>query len=345
MTENFAEVFRKRMKTVGDSRYKRNINSKSREFIKYFRDSLDRDACYINGVEATAIFQDHSQSNNKNLSDDKYLILPNDVLCDVGSYINWRNSEWLVFTEEFKTIPTHQQLKIKHVNHKVKWVVDYNGHKVCNNNEGWGAYVQNQTLYTLGVSFTGDHIALANAKMMLYLQNNEETRKIKIGTRFFLGTNIYRVMFADPISRTGLINLLLDEDTKNDSIDNYELGIANYWKTDKKDDEKHDDESNKNEHSDSQLSIIGDTKIKLGRSYSYKVVETNGNGIQTSAKVQEWNIESLEGMPLQTLERDENTLQVRSIDDTRNVGTVVNIMATVDGKVTSLTVKIVAKFF
>lgn len=329
---------------VGDSRYKRNLNSKSREFIKYFRDSLDKDICYINGLKTAAIFQDHSQSNNKDLSDDKYLILPNETLCDVGAYINWRNSEWLVFTEEFKTIPTHQQLKIKHVNHKVKWIVDYDGHKVCNNNEGWGAYVQNQTLYTLGVSFTGNHLALANAKMMLYLQDNEETRKIKVGTRFFLGTNVYKVMFADPISRTGLINLLLDEDTKNSNIDNYELGIANYWEPDNKDNEDNHDESNKDEHTESKLSIVGDTRVKLGRSYSYKVVETDREGNQKPVKVSEWNVESLENMPLQMLERNEDSLQIRSVDDARNIGTIVNIMATVNNNIVNLSLKIVAKF-
>ncbi|QYH50983.1 hypothetical protein G6O70_00005, partial (plasmid) [Liquorilactobacillus hordei DSM 19519] len=168
------------------------MRNKTREFENYFNNALNKENCFIDGRATQAIFQDQSQSNNKDLSDDKYLILPNVITCEVGSYINWRLEEWLVFTEEFKTIPTHQQLKIKHVNQKLKWVTDYDKHSISNNGAGWGAYVQNQTLYTLGVSFTGNHLSLINAKMMLYVKNTDETKKIAIGDRFFISGNVYK---------------------------------------------------------------------------------------------------------------------------------------------------------
>ncbi|KRL07924.1 hypothetical protein [Liquorilactobacillus hordei] len=340
MSDTFASDFRKHMKIVGSSRYERNMRNKTREFENYFNNALNKENCFIDGRATQAIFQDQSQSNNKDLSDDKYLILPNVITCEVGSYINWRLEEWLVFTEEFKTIPTHQQLKIKHVNQKLKWVTDYDKHSISNNGAGWGAYVQNQTLYTLGVSFTGNHLSLINAKMMLYVKNTDETKKIAIGDRFFISGNVYKVEFADSISRVGLINLLLDEDTLNPEIDNEELGIADYWKPTQQESEKEKDIPK----DILTWEVSGEEKIKLGRSYSYKAIKKNADGTQEQLKVKEWNIETLQDMPITILERDEDTLQIRVIDDSRNIGTIINLIVKVDDQMKNLTLKVAAKF-
>ena len=329
------------MSGMGATQYDRSFANKERQFELFFDNTLTRQTCIINGKKTQAVFQDHSQSNNKDLSDDKYLVVPNNVDVGVGSYVEWRDNSWLVFTEEVKTIPTHQQLKIKHVNMKLKWVTDYATKSICNNGEGWGAYVQNQTLYTLGVSFSGQHTALANAKMMLYLQDNKETRKLHVGSRLFLGGQVYKVEFVDPISRIGLINLLLDEDTKNPEIDNIEEQIADYWLAEERhlaDDNRHDDQ----EHQDTEWHINGSTKDRLGRVYTYKV-ETN-DGTETQKDVQEWIVEDIEKFPFIIQERNEKILTLRVKDDFRFVGQTVNIMAKVDNIVKNITVKIVNKF-
>ncbi|MFT9003218.1 MAG: hypothetical protein ABF991_00755 [Liquorilactobacillus hordei] len=340
---SFADNFRNHMKRVGATRYDRNMHDKTREFNNYFANALDKEACVIDGVETQAIFQDQSQSNNKELSDDKYIVLPNSVECSVGSYVIWRDEQWLIFTGEFKTIATHQQLKIKHVNHSIKWIVDKETKKVSNNGDGWGAYVQNQTLYTLGVSFTGNNLSLINGKMMLYVKNNSETSQITIGDRFFISGKIYKVEFADSISRIGLINLLLDEDTLNPEVDNVQLGIANYWGSNGKDDEQKNNSDNSNVTT-STIEIIGDQKARLGRSYNYSVVQVNEDGSKTPLKVSEWNIESIQTLPINILERDENTLQFSVIDDSRYIGNTMNILAKVNNQYQSLSVKIIAKF-
>ena len=371
----YSDMYLRRMKSLGDNTYERNYRRKAHEYKIYSENTLNRFPCYIDGRKEYAIFQDHSQANNKDLSDDKYLILDNDVECNVGSYLQWDvpqwgKSEWLVFTEEHKTIPTHQQLKIKEVNQRLKWIVDYNGHKVCNNGEGWGAYVQNQTLYTLGVSFAGNYTSLVNAKMMLYLQDNEETRKLGIGTRLFIGSNIYKIEFADNISRVGLINFLLDEDTKNPEIDNYELGIADYWQKDDykdkdkggkdttptnpdtddkpKDDENHDNTGDTpKEPNKPQIDwkIVGEDRAKLGRSYVYKTVYTDEQGVEQPYNVTEWVAADIEDLPFTIQDRTENTLAIRVKKDRRLVGQKSNIMAKdANGVVKNLAITIVNMF-
>lgn len=326
MMDNYRDLYLKKMNRMGVTRYDRAMKSKQREFVKFFENALNKEKCYIDGVEAHAVFQDHSQSNNKDLSDDKYVILPNETKADVGSYISWRNGEWLVFTEEEKTIPTHQQMKIKVVNWQIKWVQDG---KVVNDGKGYGAYVQNQTLYTLGVSFSGDNIGIVNGKMMMYMQNNEDTRKIPIGKRVFIGDNVYKILFADPVSRNGLINFLMEEDTVTE-YDDTELKIADYWN-------QIDEPEAVTPEGESE--IVGSETAKIGSTYTYT--------ISSGVDVEEWIIESIDGNehPFYLLERNTTQLSLQFKNDFRYVGTTTTVIAKLtNGEIVSLPVRVIKKF-
>lgn len=325
--EDYRDLYLSKMNRMGASRYDRALKLKQREFVNFFENALNKEPCYIDGREAYAIFQDHSQSNNKDLSDDKYVILPNETPADVGSYIVWRDQEWLVFTEEVKTIPTHQQMKVKVVNWNIKWLNDDG--EIVNNGNGYGSYVQNQTLYTLGVAYQGDLISVVNGKMMMYMQNNEDTRKIKIGTRVFIGVDVYKILFADTVSRSGLINFLMEEDTVTEN-DNRELGIADYWNKVSlpKDDSRPEIEK-----------IVGSETAKIGSIQTYTV--------SNDAEVAEWILESIDGsnQPFYVLERDTEKISLQFKDDFRYVGQTTNIIAMLaSGDIVSLPVRIIKKF-
>lgn len=315
-------AYRKRMQRAGLTRFERNMKIKSHEFDKFFADTLDKESCVIDGIPTEAVFQDHSQANNKDLSDDKWLVLPNETKASVGSYVSWRDQQWLVFTKETKTIPTHQQMKIKHVNQSIKWIIDG---QVCNGGLGWGAYVQNQTLYTLGVSTTGHFLQVANAKMMLYMQKNDETSLLKTNDRIYVGDNVYKIKFRDIVSRVGLINCLLEEDTTNTVSDNDELKIADYWNKD-------GDEVNIDPPVEDlpDFEIDGDVKARCGRSYVYHVIDPEHP--KEYIKVTDWVLENMEDMPFYVLERSDTVLNVRIKDDSRLIGTTATITAFVDNK-------------
>lgn len=328
MMEDYRKLYLTKMNSMGATRYDRALKLKQREFVKFFENALNRESCLIDGELTTAIFQDHSQSNNKDLSDDKYVVLPNETKAGVGSYITWRDQDWLVFTEEVKTIPTHQQMKIKIVNWTVKWL-NGKGEVIS-----YGAYVQNQTLYTLGVASQGDLINVVNGKMMMYMQNNEETRSISVGTRVFIGVDIYKIMFADTVSRSGLINFLMEEDTMTVN-DNRELGIADYWN--RKDIQK---PTNLLKNLNAvETTIIGSGTAKIGSIQNYE--------ISNDGEVAEWIIESIDGSdhPCYTLERDTSKVSLQFKNDFRYVGQTTNIIAKLtSGEIVSLPVRVIKRF-
>lgn len=329
MDNDYRELYLSKMNRMGASRYDRALKLKQHEFVKFFNNALNREDCYIDGLLTQAVFQDHSQSNNKDLSDDKYVIVPNETIADVGSYILWRDREWLVFTEEEKTIPTHQQMKVKVVNWTVKWLNDKGN--IVNNGAGYGAYVQNQTLYTLGVAYQGDLISVVNGKMMMYMQNNEDTRSIAVGTRVFIGTDVYRILFADTVSRSGLINFLMEEDTVTEN-DNRELGVADYWNRVVL------PESNVKPNAPT-YEIVGSETAKIGSIQTYS--------ISNDMEVEEWILESIDGsnQPFYTLERDTERISLQFKNDFRYVGQTTNVIAKLtSGDIISLPVRVVKRF-
>lgn len=103
---SFSDLYHKKMASAGSTSRERNFNRAKKEFELYFANSLTKAECVIDGVKTEASFQDQSQGNNKDLSDDKYLVVPNGVEVGIGSYVEWDGAEWLVFTGEYKTVPT-----------------------------------------------------------------------------------------------------------------------------------------------------------------------------------------------------------------------------------------------
>ena len=316
------DIMAKRGRTLAE----RNLRNKQRSFERYYNSTLNLHDCLVDGRPEKMIFQDHSQSNNKDLSDDKYVVCKNDVVIGVGSYVDWMDSKWLVFTKEAKTIPTHQQLKVKVINETIKWIKD---EKICNGGKGGGAYVQNQTLYTLGVSRQGNFLDLVNAKMMMYMQDNEETRALKTGDRIFIGYAVYKIMFKDIVSRRGLINYLLEEDTMS-SYDNSELGIADYYKP------ENTNAIKDNTTVDNEIpEIIGNQQGRIGRNYEYNVENTT---------VDEWIFDAVGAEFVEILEGNEHKVSIRIKDDRRNVGQTATLFAKHGDNVGSLIIRIANKF-
>ena len=96
MNNSYLKYYRDKIRRKGSSSYERNYKLKEREFNDYFRNALTKEQCLVDGVSEYMVFQDHSQSNNKDLSDDKYIVCPNSVKVSIGSYIYWRDSMWMV---------------------------------------------------------------------------------------------------------------------------------------------------------------------------------------------------------------------------------------------------------
>lgn len=323
------------MKHKGNSLYERRFKDAKRSFDEWFENTLDKEEVVIDGVKQWAVLQDQSQSNNKELSDDKYIITENESNIEVGSYVNWRNASWMVFTDEYKTIPTHKQAKIKETNHTIKWMV---GDKICGNGKGYDAYIQNQTLYTLGISTSGNNAWIVNAKMMMYLPDNEETRAVKLGQRIIIGGAIFQIMFKDYVSRRGIINYLLEQDFYAEDRDNLELGIADYYPAINGEDAEDNPVGD-----DREVVIDGVEKARIGSTYTFKA-GVFYNGEKLSDTISEWTIADTEDVAT-IVEQDNEKVTIRIVSNFQKVGSVITIIAkTEDGVIGSKPVNIVSPY-
>lgn len=322
------------MSAKGSTAYERSLNNATRTFERWFNNSIGREKVLIDEVEQFAVFQDQNQNNNKELSDDKYMVVENSSNVKVGSFVKWRNGTWMVFTDEHKTIPTHKQSKVKETNAIIKWMI---GDKISGNGNGYHAFIQNQTLYTLGISTSGTHSWIVNAKMTMYLQDNIESRNIQIGQRIVIGGAIYQVMFKDYVSRQGLINYLLEEDFVNENVDNMELGIANYYNSISSDTTSIPVGVTK------EVIIKGADKAKIGSLVTYEAsVFQDGNLL--SEGVTEWTIADTEEVAT-VAEQTDKFITIRFVSNFKKVGSVVTIIGkTADGVIGSKSVNIISPY-
>lgn len=319
MTSYFDE-FKKKIDLRGVSRADRLLKLKEREFELFFNESLTKYSdCLLNGVPVEMVFQDQNQSNNKDLSDDKYVLARNEINIGIGDYITWADTDWLVFTEEYKTIRTHKQVKVKRVNETIKWI--RNG-KIINNEKGYGAYVQSQTLYTMGVQ-KNNTLHVVDSKMSIYIQANEDTRDLMMGERVIVGRRAYKLNFIDDVSRPGLISFLLDEDTISE-YDNIELGVADYGRYYGNTEIERPNIEDSDDTSTAGMEITGNQRVKISATYTYSTVGFVAKG---------WLIESLlnETPTIVQSKTGENiTLVVK--DDFRFIGKQFNLVALVNDK-------------
>lgn len=318
----------------GATQKDRVFATKKRSFERYFENALNKELVLIDEVEQEAVFQDQNQNNNKDLSDDKYIVVPLHSNMKTGSYIQWRDTMWMVFTEENKSIPTHKQGKIKESNHFIKWVD--NG-SVVGNGKGYPAFIQNQTLYTLGISTSGNHSWIVNAKMMMYLQDNVETRTLKIGQRIFIGGEVYQIMFRDYVSRSGLINFLLEQDFVNENRDDVENEIADYYTS-------IDDSEDEVTGVPKEVVINGLSNAKIGALVKYEA-KVFVNGTEVPEEITDWTIADVDNVVANIVEQTSKHITFRIENNFKRVGSTISVIGkTADGTIGSKAIDIVSPY-
>ena len=82
------QLYHKKMASASSTSRERNL-ARLRKNLNYVCQFISKAECVIDGAKTEASFQDQSQSNNKDLSDDKYLVVPNGIEVGIGSYVNW----------------------------------------------------------------------------------------------------------------------------------------------------------------------------------------------------------------------------------------------------------------
>lgn len=189
--------------------------------------------------------------------------------------------------------------------------------------------------------------------MSVYIKDVPETRAVKVGTRLWIAGQVYKIEFADYVSRPGLVNWLLDEDTKNPETDNSDLEIADYWDSGGKDEDDSikdvskltmptdgSDSHSEDEKPKVEWNIEGTIKARLGHTYVYTAMNSDG----TKADVSEWMIGNLEDSPFYVKEKDNHSITVIVKDIYKLVGQTVTITAKANDEIKNIAIKIIKKF-
>ncbi|MBK1611785.1 hypothetical protein [Bacillus cereus] len=331
-------TFRSRMNSKGGTRYERNFNKMSRSFELWFENTLAKEEVEIDGVKQYAVINDQNQNNNKDLSDDKYMVVKNESNLKVGSIMKWRDREWLVFSDEEKSVPTHKQTKIRPSNGRIKWMI--NGKVSGIEGNGHPAVIKNNTLYTLGLSTSGHHSWIVNAKMLMYMQDNSETRNIAIGQRVFISGAVYQVMFKEWMSRNGMIQFLLEEDFVDPSRDNVELGVADYYVDGKE--QGGGEETPK--PVEKTVVITGSEKARIGSTVKYEANVYEDGNLDSEEGITEWTV--MDDSAVATIvEQSTKGISIRIVSNFQKVGSQITIVGkTADGVIGSKTVKIISPY-
>jgi hypothetical protein len=151
----------------------------------------------------------------------KQIQLIPDVQLNYGDIINWLGDYWLTTTVDYMG-DIYYRGSMQKCYSSLKWK-DSKGKTI----ESYFT-VTKDAQRGLGI-LDGKEMILANERRFIAIQNNVDTLKIIKGQRFiFDNGRCWRTTSIDTLS-TGLIQLELEETPLNNTIDNVELRIANYY--------------------------------------------------------------------------------------------------------------------
>ena len=121
--------------------------------------------------------------NDKTNHDEKKLLCRNSCPIDVGSYVYWNKSYYIVIFEDVVSTMSHKKYVLKRCNNFVN--IKYNG-KVYE----MPTAMVNLTMYSKGIHDYGN-ISIGDAKRTLFVGCNEVTRAMQVG---------YRLLYSDTIA-------------------------------------------------------------------------------------------------------------------------------------------------
>lgn len=145
---------------------------------------------------------DISNNDTKQL-DEKNLVVERDVNVDVGCYVRYDNSDWLIQFEEHKLMPTYRKFTMRKCNQI--YVYKYKGV-----NYNIPISVENLTMYSDGQS-DGRYFTFPDAKRHVWYGKNAITETIQIGARIMLtNRTVFKSTHINDFEYPGLIkNLVL----------------------------------------------------------------------------------------------------------------------------------------
>lgn len=305
---DYFDRYRRRSQRSGKTAKEKKLNEIRRNFLKHWKESPTGfevqatvpDEINISDETRTikAIIGDITL-NDKRVLDEKYLQVAHDEVMEIGCYILWQNSHWIVMFREHNTVESHKTFVIRRcnqfINHRYK-------------NEIWKipVSIENLTMYSDGLADSILH-SIPDPKRHISMGSNPITRTLGLGHRVMLGgKTVFRITHFNDFEYNsaftgsqGLIKALVLQTTviSNDDLENF---VA--W-------------NEVEEYIENVVGeILGDDRITFSSSKKYRY---NGDNTIT------WEIDS----PLATVVTEDNQCTVKVVDDITKVGEKINLSA------------------
>lgn len=158
----------------------------------------------------------------KQLGDDfkKLLFKDFDVEFTLGSIFNFGDYHWIATNTN--TIKHNiNSVVVRRANHTLKWI-NNSGDTISED-----CIVDYNFTYLSGVGSSYDQQRLGDKQYALLLPSNTDTSALVRGKRFIIDNLAYRATNIDRVTKSGLCQIIVEEDQTNTNYDDLTNGIAN----------------------------------------------------------------------------------------------------------------------
>lgn len=260
---NYWDKYQSRVLNGATSSKERRTNDLERTFEMYLNQSptcqevpisMINQFPDLNVLNKELVSINDISNNDKKSLDEKKLLTRKSLNVDVGCYLYFQKSWWLIVFKEVKTIDSYQKYIIRRCNQILKYRYKGEIYDIP-------VSVLNMTLYADGLE-NNVYTTSANAKRDIWYGSNEITRSIDIKTRLMLTRNtVFDVSHVNDFEYPGLIKALVNQTVLFD--------------TDEKDSNSARNPSDKEMYSRIINKIQGDKFIYQGGKCTYTIGESN----------------------------------------------------------------------
>lgn len=227
---SYIDRYRKRNLGENANIREQEVSEMLSEFDEYLNQSITSHEVYYTKVnelpdittnEKKLMIINDISDNDKKSYDEKKLLCSLDTNVEVGSYIFWDNSWWLIIFSENKSVKTCKKFTMNRCNQYLNYVYQGKLYKIP-------ITINALTLYSDGMS-DRVYTSTGDAKNRVYFGTNLITRTIDVGTRMMItNKTVYRVTnltdfeYNSNTGDNGLIsaiilqtNMLKEDDVEN----------------------------------------------------------------------------------------------------------------------------------
>ena len=292
------ETYNNRISINGSTTRERRVNEFKDKIVRKVLDSPSYKNVKLNGIETQLVINEGTQPYYK-----EFESMPGQEI-NIGDYIEWANSWWLVTTCDYDD-ELYRNGKLHQCNYLLKWQNELG--EIIERH----AVILSASKYNDGLA-ESNVISLGSDKLSINIPLDAEALKLKksMAKKFFIDNNkedptAYLLAntgnVADTYNGHGITHWIVEECAYTASEDDLKYGVCDYISptTPPEEDDKTTILSAK---------IVGNTNLKIGfeRTYVASIIDKSGNAVEWD-DAYSWNVVSFVDVDFKT---DRNKIKI-----------------------------------